>query len=447
MPDLTTIERTLQTLFTTTAHRLARQTGLVQRDSKLTGPLILLILVGGFIQHPTASYNILAQVAADYGVSVTRQAIQARLTPSAVAFFQHLLDYSLSLLQTQTGLPLPLLTRFTGVYLLDSTQLALPTALAAEFPGAGGDGPAAGLKLHLLWELLRGTWQELLGGPAKVNDQLYQGHLDALPAGSLALFDLGYVALARLRRFIAQGVYFICRWNSRFVAFTPSGQPFDLGGYLARSQTDGVELDLHVGGRVRVPLRVSAARVPQAVREQRRRRAHATERKRGTRYSQAYLALLDWNIYVTNVPVAWLSGEQVRTVYRARWQVERLFKLWKSQGALAAVAGQGRGRVLCEIYAKLVGLAVFGYLTAPVRMTGAGELSAARAWVVGQRQIGAWGQALQRGRGVREVLRQLYVRWGQFGCKEHRADRPTTLELLNAPGLRAHPRSAPAWVA
>ncbi|MDQ2807247.1 MAG: hypothetical protein M3Z04_10110 [Chloroflexota bacterium] len=52
MPDLTTIERTLQTLFTTEADHLARHTGLVQRESKLTGPLIVLILVAGFIQHP-----------------------------------------------------------------------------------------------------------------------------------------------------------------------------------------------------------------------------------------------------------------------------------------------------------------------------------------------------------------------------------------------------------
>src|SRR4051795_11522852 len=89
MPDLTTIARTLQTLFTAEATELVRTTGLVCRDSKLSGPLILLALVAGFSQHPTASYNILAQVAADYGVPVTRQAVQQRLNSAAVAFFRH----------------------------------------------------------------------------------------------------------------------------------------------------------------------------------------------------------------------------------------------------------------------------------------------------------------------------------------------------------------------
>src|SRR5690348_6187105 len=115
MPDLTAIERTLQTLFTTEADRLAYQTGLVQRRSKLTGPLILLILVAGFIQHPTASYNILAQVAADHGIAVTRQAVQARLTAAAVAFFRTLLQRSLELLQQRVRVPIPLLTQFRAV--------------------------------------------------------------------------------------------------------------------------------------------------------------------------------------------------------------------------------------------------------------------------------------------------------------------------------------------
>ncbi len=60
MPDLTTIERTLQTLFTAEAARLARQTGLVHRQSNLTGPLLLLILVGtrgSGLRCPTTGSN------------------------------------------------------------------------------------------------------------------------------------------------------------------------------------------------------------------------------------------------------------------------------------------------------------------------------------------------------------------------------------------------------
>lgn len=42
---------------------------------------------------------------------------------------------------------LPLLARFNGLYLQDATTIALPQALAAHWPGAGGNGPQAALKV------------------------------------------------------------------------------------------------------------------------------------------------------------------------------------------------------------------------------------------------------------------------------------------------------------
>ena len=181
-----------------------------------------------------------------------------------------------------------------------------------------------------------------------------------------------------LTTLIAQQVYFICRPNPRCEAFTRAGRRLDLPAHLGWSAQDCLDMALGVGVAQRLPLRVVAGRVPPQVQEQRRRRAHATEKKRGFTYSQAYLQGLDWNIYITNVGTEQLSGPQVWQVYGARWQIELLFKLWKSQGALAQVRGKQSGWVLCELYAKLIGLAVFGNLSAPVRLT-ATELSPVQA--------------------------------------------------------------------
>lgn len=443
MPDLTAITSTLQTLFTEEATRLAQQTGLVRRNSKLTGPLILLILVAGFIQHPTASYNILAQVASDHGVDVTRQAVQQRLTPAAVTFFQLMLHRSLQFLQTHCCLPIPLLTQFSAVYLLDSSQIALPPTLAAQYPGTGGDGPGASIKWQVLWEILSSNLQQVLGQPAKQSDHRYRDYLQRMEAGSLILFDLGYVALLALQQLIARHVFFICRWNPRFETFTPAGEPFDLREYLAgceHTEHKQVELSLLVGVRAQLPMRVVAFRLPPIACEQRRRRAHQTERKRGFSYTAAYKAMLDWNVYVTNVPAERLTGEQISKVYRLRWQVELLFKLWKMQGALDEVAGRKLGRVMCELYAKLIGMVVFGYLTSSVRLVCAQawthELSTPRAWQVWQRQIGKVAQALRLGRvgGLGGVLSGLYALWDRFGLKDQRKKRPTSLGQLQKEG-------------
>ncbi|MBM4459914.1 MAG: transposase, partial [Chloroflexi bacterium] len=63
-------------------------------------------------------------------------------------------------------------------------------------------------------------------------------------------------------------------------------------------------------------------------------------------------------------PRTLLSAEQVALLYPVRWQVELVFKLWKSEFALDRVAGYRRERVLCELYAKLIAAVLLCFLTA-----------------------------------------------------------------------------------
>ncbi|MDP9473893.1 MAG: hypothetical protein M3Q71_25075, partial [Chloroflexota bacterium] len=121
MTDLAPLCRRLHVLFAETAATVARQTGFVQRDSKLSGPLFLLVLVTGFLHQPAASLNFLAQVAGDLGVPLTRQGLHQRLGAPAVAFLRAMLQHSLQALHSKTQLPLPVLTQFAAVYLHDST--------------------------------------------------------------------------------------------------------------------------------------------------------------------------------------------------------------------------------------------------------------------------------------------------------------------------------------
>jgi hypothetical protein len=102
---------------------------------------------------------------------------------------------------------------------------------------------------------------------------------------------------------------------------------------------------------------------------ERRRKAKANAQRKGRTLSAEKLTWLQWNVYITNVPQTMLTFDQTVLLYRLRWQIELLFKLWKSEAQLDRVAGRLRERVLCEIYAKLIGMVVFQYLSAPVRWT------------------------------------------------------------------------------
>jgi len=53
-----------------------------------------------------------------------------------------------------------------------------------------------------------------------------------------------------------------------------------------------------------------------------------------------------------------LSLREVLVVARARWQIELLFKLWKSHGRIDESRSGKPWRVICDVYAKLLAMVV-----------------------------------------------------------------------------------------
>src|SRR5450631_942104 len=127
----------LRTLFTTVADSLARQTGFVQRRSKLTGSAFAQAVVFGWLANPRAALSALAQAAAAAGVGISPQGLDQRCTERAADFLEHLVGAALTTLINAEATVLPLLARFRAVVLLDSTTLALPAALGVHWQGCG----------------------------------------------------------------------------------------------------------------------------------------------------------------------------------------------------------------------------------------------------------------------------------------------------------------------
>ena len=96
----------------------------------------------------------------------------------------------------------------------------------------------------------------------------------------------------------------------------------------------GCQVDLPVthGETNRLPVRLLAVRVPQEVADQRRRKLREEARDKGRQVSARRLALAAWVILITNAPPELVSLEAALVLGRVRWQIELLFKLWKSHG-------------------------------------------------------------------------------------------------------------------
>jgi hypothetical protein len=79
--------------------------------------------------------------------------------------------------------------------------------------------------------------------------------------------------------------------------------------------------------------------------------------------SAVRLAWCDWTILVTNVPESLLTPKEAAVLYRARWQVELLFKRWKSQGLVEQLSGATAVRQMVRVWSRLLAAVVQHWLT------------------------------------------------------------------------------------
>lgn len=375
MTTIAELAATLQTVLTTTADEVARATGCVQRESKLGGAELVQTLVLGWLHQPQASLGQLSQLAATLGVAITPQGLDQRFTPQTADCLEHLVQAIVREVVAVQPAAIPLLQRFAAVTVQDSSTVTLPAALVERWRGTGhGTDPmaatTAAVKLQVRCDLCTGRLEGPLleAGRAQDRSAAFQSQAGApLPPKALRLADLGYFSLAVFAELEAQDVYFLSRLQVQTVVFaaTPAGVAgtrLDLVRWLRAQDLGPVERPVWLGVDHQVPTRLLAVRVPLAVAAERRRRLHAEARKKGQAVSQARLQQADWTILVTNVPAALLTVEEALVLGRARWQIERLFKLWKQHGLLDEWRSTKPWRILCEVYAKLLALVIQHWL-------------------------------------------------------------------------------------
>lgn len=445
MPDiLHAVTRHLQSLFTGTANLLARRTGFTQRRSKLTGSVFAQTLVFGWLQNPQATLEELAQVAASFDVSITAQGLEQRFGPKAAAFLEQLLREAVLRVVHADSAAIPLLQRFTGVFAMDSTVVGLPSALAERWPGLGNNSrkskkrgrkrgaatsPVAALKAQVCLNLLDGNLSGPFLSAATMSDQKGVVQQASLPAGALRLADLGFFSLEKLQQLHAQKVWFLSRVQVATCWRDSQDRVWTTAAFLATQNEALVDVPIQLGLDQRLPCRLLARRVPPAVAAKRRRQWRKQARKKGTRLHPERLILADWTFYVTNVPMEMLSPEEAWVLYRCRWQIELLFKLWKNYGRVDESRSVEPWRVLCEVYAKLLSMIVQHWLLL-VSCWSRPERSLMKASAAVRQHALALALVLEHGHLVVGILRQLQKCLSHGRCINRQKRNPPTHQLL-----------------
>jgi hypothetical protein len=205
----------------------------------------------------------------------------------------------------------------------------------------------------------------------------------APPKRGLQLADLSYFCLHKFARWGRDQSYWLSRLKLSTTVFDARGRRLNLLKTLRASGKRVLDRNVSLGVEAHLPCRLIAVRVPAQVARQRRNRLRAEARRRNEPVSSQALALAAWTILVTNVPRRLLSAAEALVLAQMRWQIELLFKLWKSGGAIDEWVGAKSAKALCTVYGKLLAMVVQHWAIVVGCWSQADRSPTKAAWVLG----------------------------------------------------------------
>jgi hypothetical protein len=354
---------------------LARETGFIQRStSRLTGSGFFNLLTVEAVDEPTISYEGLCDILEERNPNsqITPQALCERMnSDGAVAFLKASLERSLkeTTRQQKATIETAWLEPFPRVLLEDSTYIQIHEKMADAFKGSGGNASAAGVKVDYSYDVKSEKAEHMAIRQGADSDQGFAEDLAArVQKGDLVIRDLGYFCLNFFAYLASIGAYFLSRlsFNVNVYLTADADEPVKLVQHINRFGNGGktMEFNVFLGQKHRIPVRLVVYRLPSDVYRKRQKAAIKAAKRKGRGISLSYLKFLKYTFFITNVPATLWSMEAVGTGYRLRWQVELVFKNWKSLFQINVLKGTRPERILCLIYGRLIVILVVQRLLA-----------------------------------------------------------------------------------
>jgi hypothetical protein len=342
-------------------NELAKEAGFVKRKSKHITPYGFLI---GFLmsclkkQYSYTGWAI--QIGLLKGFSISKQSVFSRIKAEAANFACLLLQRAM-LSKINKEYTSQLFENFRRVLVQDSTTLKLPDCLSSIFKGNSSNGKQKSVaRIQAVINLKTMSFIHFSLRSFTDNDQSASPSIvEYLNKGDLVIRDLGYSCLKVFEEIINVGANLLSRVKYGTTIYDQNGQQLDWLKLLKKKSS--LDKEVLMGIKHKIPVRLVIIPLPAHIVEQRVRKAKKDRDKR-LNHSDLYYKWLAYSIYITTVSKKIWSPQEVDKVYRNRWQIEIIFKTWKSNFKMQEMLHNGCGnehRVRLCIYLLLLFICIF----------------------------------------------------------------------------------------
>jgi hypothetical protein len=338
----------------------AIETGFCRRSSKLSPEVFfdLLFYASSLSDNCSLEY-LVSYLDSQYGIAMRKQSLDERFSERCVNFVESVLRMLISEQFSSVLYCEEFLSEFGHVRIKDSTKFNVPNNLATHYKGSGGIGSvsSAGISIQYEFDLKTGKFLDLTINQAIRNDRTDAGEtVENVLENDLIIRDLGYFSTSVLQKIEEQKACFLSRMQSAICVCDENGVEIDfkkLHDIMTENRVERYEKQVFIG-KERVPVRLVAGLVPPEVYQERMRRKQEEAKKKGRQIKDRTKLLLHFNLFVTNVEAEKLPAEKIMPLYRFRWQVELMFKNWKSVFSIHSLQKMKEERYITMLYIRLI---------------------------------------------------------------------------------------------
>jgi len=349
----TRVRETLKRMFSDQRlNALAKATGFVKRQRKVKPVAFFWTLVLGFgIGSARKISGLRRGYQRSTGTALVPSSFYDRFNTRLVAFLKGAVEHALGEFRLAFQALSERFDAFEDVLITDSTVIKLHDALAKLFPGCRTNSAPASVKLHAVLSVKgRGkSTVKLTNGRVHDRRKLV---VDEWVKGRLLLFDLGYYHFQLFKNIVRRGGHFLTRLKENA---NPTIVRVFGGSHADEDRLLGQPLQSVLHGLRRDVLDVEVEVRAKA------RRYNGKQSSTGERFRLVAVRDTDteerkYHCYLTSIPLEILSAEEVASCYRARWEIELIFKELKSGYRLDDVGTQKKEIVESLIYAAMLTL-------------------------------------------------------------------------------------------
>ena len=342
-----------------TIDRIAKETNFMKRKGKVPPSCFVNTLLFNENDHAHTSLpDLTADLNQAHGIDISKEALHKKFTPESVNFLKGVLAEILTeQLQMPADKELPL--HFARIKIKDSTRFSLPENYNGQYKGYGNFSKKNGLMcLQYEYDLVSGKWLcfEITKG-LRNDQQDSKETTGSITRGDLHIRDLGYITPAYLSAVVGKEAFFLNRLPPKAGVFTTAMKPLNWKKTDAKFKKNALacmEIDVMIYEKEKIACRLIMERVNDEEYNRRLEKAGIRAKSSGVNLSELYKLKLRYNTFITNVCSSILPFTVIRKTYYLRWQIELVFKTWKSFFRIDKIKKVKKERLECQLLAKLL---------------------------------------------------------------------------------------------